>query len=312
MFIYDYSFDLALFPGSSLPLRLHDHRWIAYFSRKVEDVRNIRDTRELNVVVGIITLDESVVIGKVGILAVVTSINVTEESNDTSSNSNAANNDEIILTLQSIRRFRIVSRSSDNTGVGDLATYDLELLNDFDYKSLPITGRCNDHLIDVKHLAATSSIPLHVWKQISPKILLRRIRTIILEDASFEGVRMSTSFGEMLLRRSPTEATFWLATNLPLSIDERVTILEKEYVLEMLIYIFKKVQRQAKEVPIICCRNCDCHLSPAKELFTLEGVSQGTCGSYVNQYGAVHQTVTVKTADFDKIALVGRPQTQDR
>lgn len=61
----------------------------------------------------------------------------------------------------------------------------------------------------------------------------------------------------------------------------------------------------------ISCGACNRPLARKKDIFNVPG-SEGVAGAYVNSYGSVHQTLTVKRLqDPTSVELQGRPCTQD-
>ena len=45
-------------------------------------------------------------------------------------------------------------------------------------------------------------------------------------------------------------------------------------------------------------------------MFTVDG-ADGTTGNYVNEYGHVHQTITLRSIDEDGVWYQGQPQSKD-
>ena len=292
---------IVIFPGSSLPLRLRDPRWIQYISRKVDDVRNVRNFSEVNLFIGMIPTSDrlsNISVGSIGTLTVVESTNVLEDDQLGASQNVISNHDEIVLTVQGIRRFRIISKNSTRTAIGDIALYDVELLNDRDLEYLPLSvasrikptnkiphSRAIDMmgsllLNEMNYLSSITSIPIHIWISFSPKVLIAKIRQILVEEPSWQGLIKCEEFCDLFSSRSPrpSEACFWLASNLPLSNLERKDILEMDCVIDMLRYLFDKLNSDLRE--FICCRRCGCFLSDAKGKFYIDGSEEGNVYSH--------------------------------
>lgn len=280
--------NIVLFPGCSLPLRLRDPRWIQYVSRKVDDVRNVRNLSELNVFIGMVATSgrmSSISVGSFGTLGVIESTNDFEENYDPrldTGEDTISDHDEVILTVQGTRRFRIVAKCSGNTVIGNLPLFDVEFLNDFDLPRLPLsvlsrikptykfdTSKMScfkESFVrnEIRYLGTITSIPIHVWRHLSPSSLVNKIRQTLIEETSWQGLTKCSTFKEYFnpLSPRPSDACFWLASNLPLSIHERKLILGMEYVVDMLKYLFDKLNSEVCE--IICCRGCGSILSYAK------------------------------------------------
>jgi cereblon len=60
---------------------------------------------------------------------------------------------------------------------------------------------------------------------------------------------------------------------------------------------------------ILRCMNCGSAISQMRHVFSVGG-SDGTTGAYVNEYGVVHQTMTLRQVDGN-VVCAGRPETRD-
>ena len=297
---------VVLYPGFSLPLRLHDPSWISYLNEKVDVVRHVRSS-DMNVIVGILTAQPEGSrgannssgkkdIGRIGTVAVIESTNIFDEGTVTESRSlSQTSNSEIILTVLGISRFRIISFAVNcPSQITDLQMYRLELLQgDVDPPNPPFCasmfgkfqentrgtirgGAYNDCTY---FLDSVSPIPRHCWKHVWPHHLVEKIRKIILDGGSmleWDGLRNASSFPG--LKTDSGHFSFWLATHMPLSLGGKIAMLEMECVTERLRYILAFIQLKSDRV--ICCRSCGNKLASIADLFTLVGITEGTSGAY--------------------------------
>ena len=108
----------------------------------------------------------------------------------------------------------------------------------------------------------------------------------------------------------PLAFAFWMASNMPLSISDRLDMLEMDCNLERLRLILIKVAQQRQLERPIRCKQCGETVTTISSLFTIGG-AEGTTGAYVNEYGIVHQTQTVRAVDADHVFCVGNRETRD-
>ena len=140
----------------------------------------------------------------------------------------------------------------------------------------------------------------------------------------------------------PFQFSYWLIVNLPLSERERLQVLYCPTVMERLqwfqrhslfSYVGPEVddddnnntgevctlsEEEDEESPQLdpsdckdfTCKSCQIPIAPARSLFTLGG-AEGTVGNYVNEYGVVHATMTVRNVDLNEVELLGQPETKN-
>lgn len=65
-----------------------------------------------------------------------------------------------------------------------------------------------------------------------------------------------------------------------------------------------------KRIQYIRCKQCKSNIALMTEVFSLK-MAEGTSGNYVNEYGVVHQTTTLKTSLEGAIVCVGGAETRD-
>ncbi|GAX10195.1 cereblon [Fistulifera solaris] len=122
---------------------------------------------------------------------------------------------------------------------------------------------------------------------------------------------------------NPVKLSFWLASNLPFSENDKYRLLKMYNAVQRLEYIYQKIKERTE--PLLCCQCCGLPLSRASSMFTVGG-AEGTTGAYVNEHGFVHQTFTVRRLlslsqrsptstsgieGADVVSFSGGPQTKD-
>jgi len=333
--------DVVLFPGYSLPLRLQDPQWTRYLSQKISNVRSFRNLQELDVIIGIVPRsDESADLrNRIGTLVVVESVN-TSDADENIDENDGYRYDEIILTVKGIQRFVVLKCINDDSIVENKPNcFEVERLVDDCPVTLPASVRCLvkpsscvrssgnlgsglysrlsqgqitrssvDYLKTICHA--------HVWNH-WPEVLFNKIRKIILTSPKWSGIAKLPSFravccGEGDEYADPAKITFWLATNMPFSSVERAKLLGMRSLFEMASYIFHRLKLgERSNFSNIRCGNCRSVIAKSDDLFNLEGITDGISGSYVNQHGVVHQTVTLRESMHSAVLLYGSPETKD-
>ena len=107
---------------------------------------------------------------------------------------------------------------------------------------------------------------------------------------------------------NPSAFADWLASNMPLSQNDRLDLLEMRCTVQKLRYIHRKIVR--KRETLMRCKHCGAGISQMRNVFTVGG-AEGTTGAYVNEHGVVHQTVTLRRVDTHSVICIGLPETKD-
>ncbi|KAK9812881.1 hypothetical protein WJX72_005161 [[Myrmecia] bisecta] len=100
----------------------------------------------------------------------------------------------------------------------------------------------------------------------------------------------------------PLELSYWLASNLPLKDETRQQLLE----------CLSAVERLALEVHLMSkmsnlhCRVCGAQIASARDMLVMS--EEGTSGVFVNNYGYVHDMVTLRVVR--QVVMYGRPETE--
>ena len=119
-----------------------------------------------------------------------------------------------------------------------------------------------------------------------------------------------SSFDTLLRWKDPIAFSYWMATNLPFRYEEKIQLLEICSTIERLQYIFDKLRNEHLCAAKIYCVQCKSPLACSYDMFTVDG-ADGTTGNYVNEYGHVHQTITLRSIEDEGVWYQGRPQSQD-
>lgn len=78
----------------------------------------------------------------------------------------------------------------------------------------------------------------------------------------------------------PSAFANWLASNMPLGVNDRLDLLDMPTAIQQLRYILKKIQKQRETM--LRCKHCGASISPMRNVFTVGG-AEGTTGAYVNE-----------------------------
>ncbi len=226
-------------------------------------------------------------------------------------------------------RFRIVSPSVENNENGGLM-YNVREFNDNGVDARNLFSKrphpwCSDNGNDskddlssqaqvyfrrnqsfIKSASARAYIPTLVFEHMFPDNLVQDILNEMNSSAIYEGVKaILPSIRDIF---DYNAFTFWLSSNLPLSISEKLEVLETFSSAERL-YLLLNFMR--KQVVFIRCRQCRSNIAHVNRIFVV-GNAEGTSGAYVNEHGIVHQTTTLTDVLDGSIVCYGPAETRDR
>jgi hypothetical protein len=230
---------------------------------------------------------------------------------------------EIVITCFATERFIIHSRVQDDTDHRSSPfQYRVSILDDepislrYLQKAKPLeaqtTASNNDEGDHVYYLGRKQTLQkgcanLYVSKfamnVLYPINIVDNIVNLINTKSAFVGLK------KMLLppkERYGSHFPFWLASNLPLSVYEKLHVLEASCHYARLQFLHKVMLRRS----YIRCKQCRSTIAMLDDIFSV-GSSAGTSGNYVNEYGAVHQTTTVSKVEKGSIMCIGRPEVRD-
>ena len=234
--------------------------------------------------------------------------------------------DELVLTAVGTSRFEVVAPVESNRKLFEVDEwYSQEIPKPSSEKPISLgstVSSCNDDPVEnavsvavdlqeraVLRLAATTPIPLHVYDRCWPwSLMTKTLRVLETQEAKMNLPSLGEIDDNIL---EPQKFAFWLATNLPFSIDEKLNILQMRSVIQQLKAGLEKVEEYARKPCNICCATCENQFSQVTEVFTVGG-ADGTTGNYVNENGFIHQITTLREVDESFLAYSGRPSTENR
>ncbi|KAL7470864.1 hypothetical protein ACHAXS_011146 [Conticribra weissflogii] len=228
--------------------------------------------------------------------------------------------------------------SASSSGVGDCG--DASIGDDDENRHHECTNSSKNITIPYKfqhnnviqNLSLRSSIPSVAYHAMWPWRIGDEICDLILATDQLQGLKsilpsaagVATSDSEFCRNKTkqsaietsgthyrvvdPSAFATWLASNMPLGVNDRLDILDMPTSIQQLRYILKKIKK--KRETMLRCKHCGASISPIRNVFTVGG-AEGTTGAYVNEHGVVHQTVTLRSVDNRSVVCTGRPETKD-
>ena len=177
----------------------------------------------------------------------------------------------------------------------------------------------------LQSLSSRTSVPTVAYQIVWPWKLCRKICRLIQDTEEFKGLCeiLQSAAGLLYDNTSNTETqkipfqvvdpsalSDWLASNVPLSFNERMDMLEMICTIDRLRFILQKLEKSKKGQSSIRCKHCGATISQMRQIFSVGG-SEGTAGSYVNCHGIVHHTMTLRDIESQSVICVGHPETKD-
>ena len=260
-------------------------------------------------------------IGRIGTMVTITNTHETTDTDNSSSGviwRQVSETGQLAVTALGTGRFRVIHavdegrrRPHNSSGyhqhdMSDVRFYRVQELFDEELPLPPIklqgtSADRHDRIID--HIASVSPIPKFILQRMWPWKLVSEIQASIDRVQSLKGLNRPG-------RKEPISFSFWIASNLPLKESEKLDLLKMESTVERLKYLQVKVLALEKEQTFVCCKLCKTKLSATANMFTVGG-AEGTTGAYVNEYGVIHQTVTLREVQEDDLLYTGEPETRD-
>jgi len=159
----------------------------------------------------------------------------------------------------------------------------------------------------LRRLSVVSPYPKFVWHRFWPWRLVTDIECSLVQIASLREISLHC---EDQKKKSPAAFCFWLADNMPMSQEEKISLLQMDCVMERLWFFQAKLDQLKKDRTFLSCQACHSPLSSTGNAFTVGG-AEGTTGNYVNEYGVIHQTITVRAIEEHSLQYSGGPETHD-
>ena len=132
----------------------------------------------------------------------------------------------------------------------------------------------------MQKVSNASSIPYMAFNSLWPWRLVGLIRTALDRVSVFDGLTKNLpSLEENIPLLEPTLFSFWMASNMSLSQEEKLVLLKMPSTVERLRFILQKVLDQEENETHVCCKSCRARLGSASTMFTVGG-AEGTTGAY--------------------------------
>eukprot|EP00797_Seminavis_robusta_P031500 Sro686_g187140.2 (440) ;mRNA; r:40993-42312 len=173
----------------------------------------------------------------------------------------------------------------------------------------------------IRHLALVTPTPHLAYRKVWPWGMVGRIvETIQASNNNNQQSSLLTSLAELLrdpetatLMDHPTAFSFWMASQMPLSVKEKYHLLQLPTTVERLVKLQQHLTEYTSSRPTaICCKACRIPLSTVDCVFTVGG-AEGTTGNYVNEHGFIHQVVTLRQVEDEhrKVYCAGGASTEN-
>jgi cereblon len=166
-------------------------------------------------------------------------------------------------------------------------------------------------------LSTVSPLPSFVyqlawpWKMVADIVqAVKRVSIFSGFSDSIPSLEDNDNSGSTYRFLEPLAFSFWMASNIPLSENEKLALLEMHSTVERLQYIRHKIAGEERIESYIHCKSCGIPLSRATFMFSVGG-AEGTTGAYVNEHGFIHQTITVRQVCENEVWFTGELETRD-
>jgi hypothetical protein len=128
--------------------------------------------------------------------------------------------------------------------------------------------------------------------------LLRQEDQESSSSSSLQNNNSSNNKIRSFLVDDPTTFSFWMANNMPLSLEEKLQLLQIPTTVERLQLLQQKLNEitqsdAAGAAAKVCCASCHIPLSRVDSVFTVGG-AEGTTGNYCNPHGYIHSVLTLR------------------
>jgi Lon protease-like protein len=241
-------------------------------------------------------------IGRVGTIATIKYTH--EESDDRISGDSISSSQvwrrheegsELVVTAVGTSRFQVVSCDQDERNDGLRTTFQVDEWVDQPL-SLPPIGRpmasapsereeestARSHQLIhqdriVWNLSMLTPVPYFVYQRVWPWKLMRKLIDIL---ETHEGKANLPSLGEIddsMLE--PTKFSFWMASNMPFTEEEKLNLLKMHSTVERLRVLHDKVLEFAQRECYVCCKACDKRFTSLTSVFVVGG-AEGATSNY--------------------------------
>eukprot|EP01147_Barroeca_monosierra_P009700 gene9700-10414_t len=158
----------------------------------------------------------------------------------------------------------------------------------------------------------TRPYSLYIEGTAYPPWLCQLMHVSYLKDTAFKLLQENLSWGSTppnlpdLKYLAPTQFTYKLMAQLPLTLEQQVKLFEMPNVNTRLIHLIQALKLQLQEGRLRC-KTCGAELAQKQNIINI--MSDGTVGTYVNPNGFIHQIITLSSIDHFQIR--SRPTLTD-
>ena len=305
---------VVVLPYSTLPLRLSHKPWVQYVSRLMETGTDIR----IGIITTKVTANDDTkdpFLGRIGTIVTVTTTHGMNLVNETN---------QLVVTAFGTQRFQIIAPSSSatqqhpflhrsQTKNNDLPFYIIQLFNEGEFqRPRPVCSRSNRHEATMASLSMMTPLPITCYRRIWSWAMVDRIQSLLLDCNLFQNDTLTRCQNF----HDPMAFSFYIASEIVYDPQEKLMFLELDGTFDRLLYIYNKLvqkvqQQQQQQMSYLCCKSCHAQLASSTNFLTVGG-SEGISGAYVNEYGMIHQTLTVRHLITEQILqYYGRSETKD-
>ena len=279
-------------------------------------------------------------IGRIGTIATITNTHerMEDQPMDSLSNSHVwrrhEEGRELIFTAVGTSRFQVVSTISPD-GTYSYSVCRVEELHDKPLVAPPVQRPLTSAPFSAKNIECQSTpdskstetksrlhqnqlawtlsiitpVPYFVYQRVWPWKLVDDMVIALNESGGRANLPCLGEIDREILE--PTKFSFWMASNMPFTERERLSLLEMHSTYERLQVIHDRVKELSLRESNICCSVCEEKLATVKSVFTFGG-AEGATSNYVNGGGYIHQITTLRQVETRKLYFQGPPSTENR
>ena len=249
--------DVVIFPGETIPLRIHDRRFIEEFAaREIQKMGLLyRDSKDPSSIFS------------VGVVVSIRALAVDE--------------DKVIMKAIGRQRFKVLTLPTRNATSGASIYGTVQILPEF---KKPPSKRKFDAIS-----TCTNPFPAHIERSKCPYFLCKKALNLLIKCLKCD------NDGENFFRvASENPLIFWYQAcqELPLTEKQSIELLTAPTIIEAFHLLIKILEEKVVSNRFVCS-TCYQDLAFTGDLITVAG-APGRIGAYVNPHGVVHQTITFR------------------
>jgi cereblon len=295
--------DIVLFPGETIPLRIHNRQFIRRFIQQRSQ-----------------SLSNPMLASHIGIVHVSRAVDLLNSLGTTMeicmNFSPSFNESEMAVTGKGRHRFQILQVMAS----GGVYSAKIKILDDTLPQFAAVSDYCNpfprwvyeslspERLGRVAYVLFRSTL---LWIGQDDSILQRwgSINIVPTTTPSNPWRTDKSRFPELQGECDPIAFSYFLCANMPVDCSILQLLLQQVTIVDRFRIIIKLLQDGLTKQMV--CSRCNQALANKQDLFNVSG-SEGLSNIYVNRYGSVHQTMTLRKLLPEVILhLEGPPSTED-